>query len=52
MIYPCCVTFNKDLVLGSINKTKIYDAYFPKMNELREIHKLGDYKRDKTCKTC
>ena len=53
LIYPCCVTFNKDLVLGSINKTKIYDAWHsPKMNELREIHKLGDYKKDKTCKTC
>ena len=24
----------------------------PKMNELREIHKKGEYKLDKTCETC
>ena len=52
-IYPCCVSFNKDLVLGSIKNTKIHDAWHSdKMNELREIHKSGDYKKDKTCKTC
>ena len=50
LIYPCCVTFNKDLVLGSIKNTKIYDAWHSqKMNELREIHKSGDYTKDKTC---
>lgn len=52
-IYPCCVSFNKNLVLGSIKNTKIYDAWHSKkMNELREIHKRGTYKEDKTCKTC
>ena len=52
-IYPCCVSFNKDLVLGSIKNTKIYDAWHsPKMNKLREIHKKGEYKIDKTCETC
>jgi MoaA/NifB/PqqE/SkfB family radical SAM enzyme len=52
-IYPCCVSFNKDLVLGSIKNVKIYDAWHsPKMNQLREMHKTGDYKLDKTCETC
>ena len=26
-IGPCCVSFNKDLILGSIHTTKIYDAW-------------------------
>ena len=43
-IYPCCVSFNKDLVLGSIRSTRIHDAWHSsKMNELREIHKKGTY---------
>ena len=51
-IYPCCVSFNKDLVLGSIKNTKIYDAWHSeKMNELREIHRTGEYTKNKTCKT-
>jgi len=52
-IYPCCVSFNKDLKLGSIRDTKIYDAWHsPKMNEIREIHKKGEYYKNKTCKDC
>ncbi len=52
-IYPCCVSFNKNLVLGSIKNTKIYDAWHSeKMNEIREIHKNGDYQKNKTCKDC
>tara|TARA_A100001015_G_C14994736_1_gene715672 strand:- start:66 stop:1118 length:1053 start_codon:yes stop_codon:yes gene_type:complete len=52
-IYPCCVSFNKDLVLGSINDTKIVDAWnSDKMNELREIHKKGQFYENETCKTC
>ncbi len=52
-IYPCYVGFNKDLKLGSIRDTKIYDAWHsPKMNEIREIHKKGEYYKNKTCKDC
>ena len=52
-IYPCCVSFNKDLKLGSIRNTKIYDAWHsPKMNEIRELHKKGEFYKDKTCKDC
>ena len=52
-IYPCCVSFNKDLVLGSIKNTKIVDAWQSnKMEELRQIHKEGKFKKNKTCKTC
>ncbi len=52
-IYPCCVSFNKDLRLGSIRDTKIYDAWHsPKMNDLREMHKKGEYYKNETCKDC
>ena len=52
-IYPCCISFNKDLRLGSIRDTKIYDAWHsPKMNELRDMHKKGEYYKNKTCKDC
>jgi radical SAM protein with 4Fe4S-binding SPASM domain len=52
-IYPCCVSFNKDLVLGSIKNTKIYDAWHSKkMNEIREIHQKGEYQKNKTCNDC
>ena len=52
-MYPCCVSFNKDLKLGSIKDTKIYDAWHsPKMNEIREMHKNGKFYEMKTCKDC
>ena len=52
-MYPCCVSFNKDLKLGSIKDTKIYDAWHsPKMNEIRELHKSGKFYEMKTCKDC
>lgn len=52
-MYPCCVSFNKDLKLGSIKDTTIHAAWnSKKMNELREIHKSGDYQKNKTCNSC
>tara|TARA_A100000164_G_C21910419_1_gene775346 strand:- start:646 stop:1704 length:1059 start_codon:yes stop_codon:yes gene_type:complete len=52
-MYPCCVSFNKDLNLGSIRTKSIFEAWnSKKMNEIREIHKSGDYKKNKTCEDC
>lgn len=52
-IYPCCVSFNKDLKLGSIRDTKIYDAWHSsKMNDIRNLHKNGKFYENKTCKDC
>ena len=52
-MYPCCVSFNKSLKLGSVKDTKIYDAWHsPKMNEIRELHKNGKFYEMKTCKDC
>ena len=52
-MYPCCVSFNKDLKLGSIKDTTIHEAWNSSMmKDLRAIHKSGDYKKNKTCDKC
>ena len=52
-MYPCCVSFNKDLNLGSINNTSIYDAWnSKKMSEIRKLHKKGEFFKNETCNKC
>ena len=52
-IGPCCVSFNKDLILGSIHTSTIYDAWHSKkMKNIREMHKRGEYYLNKTCSDC
>ena len=52
-ITPCCVSFNKDLTLGKLGEMSIYDAWHSeKMNNLRELHKKGEFFKNKTCKDC
>ena len=39
--------------MGSIRTGTIYEAWnSKKMNEIREIHKTGEFYKDKTCKDC
>ena len=53
-IAPCCVSFNKNLIIGSIGKKDaIYKAWnSDKMNKIRDLHKRGEFYLDKTCKDC
>ena len=52
-IGPCCVSFNKDLVLGSLKNTTIYNAWHSdKMKNIRKLHKEGKFYLNKTCKDC
>ena len=53
-IAPCCVSFNKDLIIGQIGeKNSIHKAWHSnKMNNLRDLHKRGEFYLDKTCKDC
>ena len=52
-ITPCCVSFNKDLILGSIHDTTILDAWnSEKMKQIREMHREGKFYLDKTCNDC
>ena len=52
-IAPCCVSFNKNLILGNIDDTTIHDAWHsPKMKNIRQLHKDGKFYLDKTCKDC
>jgi len=53
LITPCCVSFNKDLSLGSLKDTTIHKAWHSKkMNQIREMHKKGEFYLDKTCNDC
>lgn len=53
-IAPCCVSFNKDLIIGKIGKkNSIYKAWHSeKMTRIRDLHKKGEFYLDKTCKDC
>jgi radical SAM protein with 4Fe4S-binding SPASM domain len=52
-IGPCCVSFNKELILGSIHETTIHKAWHSdKMNDIREMHKKGEFIKNKTCNDC
>ena len=53
-IAPCCVSFNKNLVIGKIGKKNaIYDAWHSdKMKKIRDMHKKGEFYLDKTCTDC
>ena len=53
-IAPCCVSFNKNLIIGSIGKKDaIHKAWnSDKMNKIRDLHKRGEVYLDKTCKDC
>ena len=52
-IGPCCVSFNKELILGAIHSTTIYDAWHSsKMKNIRKMHKEGKFYLDKTCSDC
>jgi len=52
-IGPCCVSFNKDLILGSIHSSSIHEAWHSKkMIKIRQLHKEGKYYLNKTCSDC
>ena len=43
-ITPCCISFNKDLILGSLKSTTIYKAWnSEKMNNLRKCIKKVNF---------
>lgn len=52
-ITPCCVSFNKNLILGTIHSSSIYNAWHSsKMKKIRELHKKGEFYLNKTCLDC
>ncbi len=54
-MFPCCHAFNApdDLYLGNLSDISIYDAWHsPKLKQLRDTHKKGDYQSVSTCYTC
>jgi len=52
-IAPCCVSFNKDLIIGKIGVNTIHEAWnSKKMQDIRQLHKEGKFYLDKTCNDC
>lgn len=52
-ITPCCVVFSSKLKIGDLRKQTIHEAWHSDaMNELREIHRRGDYHLNETCNKC
>jgi radical SAM protein with 4Fe4S-binding SPASM domain len=52
-ITPCCAMFSFKLKIGEIGKNSIYESWNSlAMKQLRQLHKNGDYKKNKICKQC
>lgn len=52
-ITPCCAMFSSKLKLGNVKENSIYDAWnSTAMNQLREIHRNGEYFKNEFCKKC
>ena len=53
VLTPCCAMYSSILSLGNIPETTVYEAWnSDKMNELRRIHKAGNWQANSICKTC
>ncbi len=52
-VLPCCTFFAPQLPMGNINEQSLDEIWnSPKMKFLREIHKCGNYHKNKVCKAC
>ena len=53
VIAPCCINFNQDLKIGHLDTGTIYEAWHSKkMNDIRDMHKRGEYYLNETCRDC
>lgn len=52
-ILPCCKLYGRKLSLGNIADTTLKQAWdSPKMKNLREIHKSGEWRNHEICRAC
>jgi len=54
-VYPCCHAFQEpeDLKLGNVHETPLVEMWRgKKLNDLRDAHARGDYKKIATCASC
>lgn len=52
-VLPCCSFYAVDLVVGNWKKNSLKEIWNnEKMQELRQIHKNGDYTKNIICKNC
>ena len=52
-VCPCCAFFNSELSVGNVKDKTIYEMWnSPRMKDLRNIHKKGEFWKDEWCKKC
>lgn len=52
-VLPCCSFYAVDLLVGNWKKQTLAEIWnSPKMTELRDIHRTGDYQKNPVCKSC
>ncbi len=52
-IMPCCTFFDSRLKIGNLESDSIYKVWNGEaINQLRDLHKRGDYFKSAICKTC
>ena len=52
-IMPCCCMNGVELQIGTIKDMSLKEAWnSKKINELRSLHKKGNYKENSICKRC
>lgn len=52
-VCPCCAFFNSELAVGNVSNQSIYELWnSPKMKDLRNIHRNGEFWKDEWCKKC
>ena len=53
LIFPCCYYSSKNLEIGDLNKSTIYQAWNSKKAiHIREISRSGEYSRIRECNSC
>lgn len=52
-ILPCCTTFGVSIPMGNVFKESLESVWTsPPMEELRQIHKNGEYQKNSICREC
>ena len=52
-VSPCCALHSIELSLGNFNEHTLHELWLSEpMNNLRKIHKEGNYSENEWCKKC
>lgn len=52
-VQPCCAHFSRELTVGNIKEASLHTIWHsPAMNDIREMHRQGQYQNNPTCFKC